>query len=424
MVRVPSLGLIALAVWLGCAMPGAARAQTAAATAPAVLTLDDALARAETASPLLRRARAERQAIATRDVGASQILPANPIVAGGAGPRKEADPGGTLRGTSFFLHAEQMVEIGGQRGARRATVSKALRTAELREQTARAETRARVRAVYVGAQLAQAQVEAARQREALVTKLLDAVKARVAGGASSNVDLELARLERGSAARARVDAALAATDALARLRLLIGLPPAQPIAVAAGVAAPAAPRADLGTLIGRARTQRTELATLLSSQDEIDAEITLLKREVIPSPTLFVDLQRDLPGQIYVGGGLAVPLPLWRRNQGPLALARAERTRLDSERELAERDIALEVERAFQFEGAQREMVQLLDSEVLPAAEAATALMTEGWRAGKFDLFRLLQTSRDASEARRLYLETLGLLWESTIALDRAVGAQ
>ena len=40
-------------------------------------------------------------------------------------------------------------------------------------------------------------------------------------------------------------------------------------------------------------------------------------------------------------------------------------------------------------------------------------LMTEGWRAGKFDLFRLLQTSRDASEARRLYLETLGLLWES-----------
>ncbi len=354
----------------------------------------------------------------------SQILPANPVVAGGAGPRKEADPGGTLRGTSFFLHAEQMVEIGGQRGARRAAVSKALRTAELREQTARAETRARVRAVYVGAQLAQAQVEAARQREALVTKLLDAVKARVAGGASSNVDLELARLERGSAARARVDASLAVTDALARLRLLIGLPPAQPITVATGVAVPAVPSADLGTLIGRARAQRTELATLVSSQDEIDAEITLLKREVIPSPTLFVDLQRDLPGQIYVGGGLALPLPLWRRNQGPLALARAERTRLDYERDLVERDVALEVERAFQTEGAQREMVQLLDSEVLPAAEAATALMTEGWRAGKFDLFRLLQTSRDASEARRLYLETLGLLWESTIALDRAVGAQ
>jgi outer membrane protein TolC len=68
-------------------------------------------------------------------------------------------------------------------------------------------------------------------------------------------------------------------------------------------------------------------------------------------------------------------------------------------------------------------MSLLMDREVLPAADAAVSLMTEGWRAGKFDLFRLLQTSRDASEARRLYLETLGLLWESSIALDRAVGA-
>jgi len=90
---------------------------------------------------------------------------------------------------------------------------------------------------------------------------------------------------------------------------------------------------------------------------------------------------------------------------------------------LVDRDVALEVELAFQAEVAQREMSQLMDKDVLPAAEAAVTLMTEGWRAGKFDLFRLLQTSRDASEARRLYLETLGLLWDSTIALDRAVGA-
>jgi outer membrane protein TolC len=36
----------------------------------------------------------------------------------------------------------------------------------------------------------------------------------------------------------------------------------------------------------------------------------------------------------------------------------------------------------------------------------------------------VLQTSRDASEARRLYLDTLGTLWEASIALDRAVGDQ
>jgi len=392
-----------------------------AAASAAALTLDQALSLAERASPLVRRARAERDAVAARDVGASLVMPANPVVAAGAGPRRESDTG--ARGVQYFVHAEQAVEVGGQRGARREVVSRALRTAELRVDVARAETRARVRAAYVGAQLALARVDAAAEREALVAKLLEAVRARVAGGASSNVDLELARLERGSAARARVDATLAATDAQARLRLLVGMPPAQRLDLERRAVAPA-PRAEvLPALLARAQARRAELAALASGVDEIDADIVRLRREAIPSPTLFVDVERDLPGQLFVGGGLAVPIPTWRRQQGELALARADRLRVLEERALVERDVALEVERAFQAEGAQREMAQLLDREVMPAAEAAVALMTEGWRAGKFDLFRLLQTSRDASEGRRLYLETLGLLWESSIALDRAVGA-
>jgi outer membrane protein, heavy metal efflux system len=389
------------------------------------LTLEEALRLAEETSPLVRRARAERDTVAARDVGASLLLPTNPVLAGGAGPRREGPPSSAItdKGLQYFARVEQTVEVGGQRGTRREVVSRALHTAELRVAVSRAETRARVRAAYVGTQLALARVDAAAQREALVAKLLDAVKARVAGGASSNVDLELARLERGSAARARIDATLAAADALARLRLLVGMHPQQVLQLDQQVAAPPLRNAALSALLARAQAQRAELAALASGIDEIDADIVRLKREIIPSPTLFVEMQRDLPGQYFIGGGLAVPIPVWRRQQGELALARADRSRVVEERTLVERDVALEVERAFQAETAQREMTQVLDREVLPAADAAVTLMTEGWRAGKFDLFRLLQTSRDASEARRLHLETLGLLWESSIALDRAVGA-
>jgi outer membrane protein, heavy metal efflux system len=386
------------------------------------LTLEEALRFAEEASPLVRRARVEREAVAARDVGASILLPSNPVIGGGAGPRREG-PLPEQRGLEYFVRAEQTVEIGGQRSARRAVVSRAVRTADLRVEVARAETRARVRAAYIGTQLALARVDAAAQREALVAKLLDAVRARVAGGASGNVDLELARLERGSAARARVDATLAASDALARLRLLIGLPPAHKLDLEERVMAPPERGVALSALLARAQAQRAELAALASGLEEIDADIVRLRRERIPSPTLFADLQRDLPGQLFIGGGLAIPIPVWRRQQGELALARADRSRVEEERMLVERDVALEVERAYQAEAAQRDMSQLIDKEVLPAAEAAVTLMTEGWRAGKFDLFRLLQTSRDASEARRIYLETMGQLWDSSIALDRAVGA-
>lgn len=425
---VRSGSLIAFVVLIRAPALGAGAAAPAGVTAPARaehVTLDEALRAAEQASPLVRRARAEREAVAAREVGASLVMPTNPIVVGGAGPRREGPPANVVseRGLQYFAHLEQTVEVGGQRGARREVVSRALRTADLRIEVARAETRARVRAAYVGTQLALERVEAAAQREALVGKLLEAVRARVAGGASSNVDLELARLERGSAARARIDATLAAADALARLRLLLGLPTAQKLELDGKALPPRLRGAVLPDLLARAQAQRAELAALASGVDEIDADIVRLRREAIPSPTLFVEVQRDLPGQIFVGGGLGVPLPVWRRNQGELALARADRSRVQEERTLVERDVALEVERAYQAEAAQREMTQVLDSEVLPAAESAVTLMTEGWRAGKFDLFRLLQTSRDASDARRLYLETLGLLWESSIALDRAVGA-
>jgi cobalt-zinc-cadmium efflux system outer membrane protein len=246
----------------------------------------------------------------------------------------------------------------------------------------------------------------------------------VTSGASSDVDLQLARLERGIALRARVASALSTADALARLRLLVGLPPAEALRLDAKVIAPTPRAGDLPALIARAENQRAELAEVVSSREEIDADIARLRREAIPSPTLFVDFERDQPGQVFVGGGLAMPIPVWRRQQGEIALARAERFRVEEELALAQRDVALEVERAFQSENAQREMAELLDRDVLPAAEGVVTLMTEGWRAGKFDLFRLLQTSRDASEARRLYLETLGLLWDATIDLDRAVGAE
>src|SRR5262249_34892859 len=162
--------------------------------------------------------------------------------------------------------------------------------------------------------------------------------ARVAGGASSNVDLELARLERGSAARARIDATLAAADALARLRLLLGLPTAQSLELEERAVTPPPRAGALPALLARAQAQRAELATLGSGIDEIDADIVRLRREAIPSPTLFVEVERDLPGQLFVGGGLALPIPVWRRQQGELALAHADRGRVQEERRLVERD--------------------------------------------------------------------------------------
>src|SRR5262249_29815747 len=57
--------------------------------APPAMTLDEALRLAEQASPLVRRARAERDVVVAREVGASLLMPANPLVVGAVGPRHE-----------------------------------------------------------------------------------------------------------------------------------------------------------------------------------------------------------------------------------------------------------------------------------------------------------------------------------------------
>ena len=318
------------------------------------LTLADALALAEAKSGLVRRAHAERMSVASANVGASLLLPANPVLAVGAGPRRETDMGRTLSGTQLSAHLEQTLEIAGQRGTRRDVVARQVEAADWREQVARAETRARVRAAYVGAQIAEAQLRSVGRRLDLVRRLVEGVRTRVETGAASDVEFELARVERGRALRQQIAAQLSVKEAYAELGLLLGEPAGTTFDLATPLHQPPVHTAPLAVLIDRARTYRAELKSLTASRRALDAELVRVRRESVPNPTLFVDFQRDLPGQTYIGGGVALPLPLWRRTQGERAIVRAEQSRLEEENDIAGREIATEVERAYRAYGARR----------------------------------------------------------------------
>ena len=232
-----------------------------------------------------------------------------------------------------------------------------------------------MRAAYVGTQLALARVEAATPARGAGREAARRGAARASRAARRRTSISSWPAWSAAArARARVDATLAAADALARLRLLVGLPPAQKLELDAPAARAAAARAEaLPALLGRAAgAARRAGGAGVERSDEIDADITRLRREAIPSPTLFVGaaarsaravLRRRRAGacRCRCGGGSRAS---WRW-RAPSA------SRVEEERTLVERDVALEVERAFQAEAAQREMAQLLDREVLPAAEAA-----------------------------------------------------
>jgi cobalt-zinc-cadmium efflux system outer membrane protein len=387
------------------------------------LSLPAALARAEEHSPLVQRARAERRVAESFREGAGVPLLANPFLSFAAG--KRWDNSGSVpaaEGFEWGLHLEQPLEIGGQRGTRLAEVDAAVAAAAARERLSRAEVRALVRGAYVAALLFRSQVEAAKKREELSAQVLESAMSRISAGAASDVDLNLAQSERGRAKQERIEAEVEVGNAEAELRRLLGYPPETPIMLTTPLAMP--PEVEpLARLIEAAHKRRQDLRALDAAKNQLEATKVRLKRENVPNATVFGDFAQQRPSQTYAGGGVGLPIPLFRHNQGPIATANAERERLDSEIKITLSEIDSEVTRMHRSLSRRREEAKVWTEEVLPATEQNLALVSEGFRAGKFDLFRVVQATRDAADARRRGLQVLSSLWQVAIDLDRATGA-
>jgi cobalt-zinc-cadmium efflux system outer membrane protein len=406
-----------------CLFSFAWAAPVRAESGPLSLSLSEALSRAEAASPLVRRAAFDTRVVEARKVGASLAMPSNPILAVALG--KRFDRSGSVppaEGFEWGLHLEQAFEIGGQRGARVAEVERAAEVAKARERLARVETGALVRTAYVSALLYGAHVDAARRREELSARVLESIRSRQGAGAASDVDVRLAESERGRAAQDRLEAEVLLSESESELTRLLDFPAATRLSLTTALDVPPE-SASLDGLVAAARRRREELRVLGATEGALAATRTRLRREIVPTPSVFADLSQATPGQTYVGGGASVAVPLFRRNQGEHALVKAERQRVAEEQRVVTREIEGEVTRMFRGLLLRREEARLFTEEVVPAAEANLALVTEGFRAGKFDVFRVVQVARDAADARRRQLEVLASLWQVAIDLGRATGA-
>ena len=408
-----------LAVWLGVALPVA----TARAQATIRMSESDAVARALVAAPLVVRSDRMRDVVAAERVGAGVLLPANPVASATVGHRRdESGSRPPATGTEWSLRVEQMVEVAGQRGTRVREADRAVAVAAEEQRLARLDTRVAARSAYVSLQVVRAQADAAARRLELGDQLLQAARARVRAGAASDIELHLAEVERGRFEHEHAEAELAVGDAERALQLVTGIDGDVRIEPTSPLSPPPPVQGELHALVERAVANRAERQVVRSAVAHVDATTTRLSRERVPNPTLFVDVGEQVPGQLYVGGGVALPLPLWRRNQGELARARAERRRLEDEDRLLVREIELEVATALRTLQTRQAEAKLWSERIVPSAEANMELVRQGWLGGKLDLFRVVQVAREAADARRRELEVIGDLWRARIELDRATG--
>ena len=294
------------------------------------------------------------------------------------------------------------LELGGQRGARVVAGRAAVRSAELQSEGVRVEFGHQLALAYAAAEAAQARSELLTEDIARAQEDVRIARALVKAGKEADLravqaDAELA------AAQAEFEAARAdQLNALGRLSSLAGLrEPLErvtPSLLNRNTSAP--PSATVA-----ARSTDPAVRSAEAEHEAAQQRLAVERKRAIPTPTLLVGTRRfsatDTNAWVM---SVSVPLPLFDRNRGEIAAARAEVTAAQARLSATQ----LESDAAWrgavsqlQVSAARREAADLSES----AAREAYRLARTGYDAGRTPLIELLSTRRSLTEAQSRALE-------------------
>ena len=402
-------------------------ATPAAIAAPALLplALQDALARALLANPVLRAKQAQLAAAEGARMDARALLFNNPQVSLDNTWRRVPQPGSAdeQRG-EWGAGLSQTFETGGQGRFRRDAADAALEALNHEIADSQRQVRSDVAGRFYQVLAMQQRVEIEIQAVKLFDDAATVVQKRRQAGEDTKLDANVAMVE---AERARNQLSLAQEQLLearrelaARLQLAdSALPQAQ------GDLTPVVTRYTLDDLLKSVDTQPRLLA-LAERQKSAGARLRLESASVYPDVTVGLNIGRqgsDNARERLTTLSVSIPLPLFKRNAAGIGQATSEATHAQIERETAMRDARADV-RALWFKllSQERRVRRLLES-VAPALAENVNLSAKSRQAGQIGLLELIVVNRQALDARRDLIEALSDYYTTRAALELAAGA-
>ncbi|BEG77224.1 TolC family protein [Achromobacter xylosoxidans] len=396
------------------AQPGPASPTPSPRATPAgqVLTLEQALETAYERSPLLAAARNEA-ASSEGQLTQAGVIP-NPSIAVGIDDNRR-----TTRTTTTTL--SMPVELGGKRAARVKAAGLARDIAQRDLSSARADLRAAVIAAFFDVAVAQETVRVSQGTVEIAQNALRLAERRVAAGKAPPLESSKARVE---LANSRIEAR-AADSALQAARRKLGQLWGAPQPDFAQVGA------DLGTLPRReaiddlraalATSPRMEAGRLSVEMGRAQLEVEKSKR--YPDITLSAGVARDNEqGRNKAQFGVAIPLPLFDRNQGNVYSATMQSYKAqDMYRELESRLTADLLQSISQFDLAANSAREYR-ATVLPGAAEAYDSARKGFEAGKVSFLEVLDAQRTLSQGNIGYLNVLASAYQASADIDRILG--
>jgi cobalt-zinc-cadmium efflux system outer membrane protein len=185
-------------------------------------------------------------------------------------------------------------------------------------------------------------------------------------------------------------------------------------------ALPPVPGVDV--LLARARAHHPDLDAIEARVGLLGASDDRLRHEAWPRVGLYGAVDASPASPVFGVVGLSVELPFFQRNQGARAVVAAERQGELERLQMARRRIEVSVRSSHAAYQARLGELEVLGKDGIPAAERRLSLVEQGWRAGRFDIFRVTAAAQDLARLRSMRVEALARLWEDRLFLERLTG--
>lgn len=298
------------------------------------------------------------------------------------------------------------LEVGGKRSARiglaradQATIAVDLESRRIEIATETAVRFVRLQSQESALQLTEAEVLGAEAAHTTTSE-------RVRSGAAHSVEERRAQVELANVRLERIQ--LESQTALLQKRLaeMWGEPAAELIAVV-GESEPLSEPPTLDSLLARSEAAPS-VSRWRGEGEVLRRELALRQAEAIPDLGIMAGI-RSLrePSERVLVGGVSVPIPLFDRNAGAIAAARAGVSQVEDEWANARLQARSRVIAAHAAVVRSRRRLDALRLEVLPGADRALEDLRIGFERGRFNYLDLLEARRTRSRARRDELETL-----------------
>jgi cobalt-zinc-cadmium efflux system outer membrane protein len=248
-------------------------------------------------------------------------------------------------------------------------------------------------------------------------------------GDASRLDLNLARLAYGDAAREQRTIVNEFGRALQELNRLLGLPPLYEVALRTSAADleyyPI--KADLTSLETLMLDQRPELQAAQQEYEQGEQAVRISRYERWPWFQLGPAFRREETEANHaaseIGPAIGMELPIFNFNRGAIMSAEAERDRLYQAFVSQMHESRAELNEAYRNLKAQEQLIKLFQSDIKPALEENRQLTETGLQWKDLNLLQILAAQDRVLRSQSDFVQEELEYWKSVFDLEKSLGA-